>query len=92
MFHTGSKIEYTNPPGGDAPGESEKDMTVKEYLKITQCKKLQFLTSPGKFEKINAVNEKWGNYYYPPDVSKWLDKEIIRAFVLSDGSVRFHTH
>ena len=66
-------------------------MTVKEYLEITQCKKLRFLLGPGVFEEINAVNEKWGNYCYPPDISKWLDKEIVRVFVMSDGSIRFHT-
>lgn len=66
-------------------------MTVKDYLKITQAKKLQFLTSPGKWEKINAITEKWGEYYYPTTLTKWLDKEISRVFVLSDGSVRFHT-
>lgn len=64
-------------------------MTVKEYLKITQAKKLQFLTGPGKWEKITAINEKWGEYYYPPTLAKWLNRKVSRVFVLSDGSIRF---
>lgn len=66
-------------------------MTVKEYLSITQAKKLEFIVAPGKFEKINAINEKWGEYSYPTTLRKWLDAEVIRAYVLSNGVVRFNT-
>lgn len=66
-------------------------MKVKDYLALTVAKRLQFLTGPGRFEKINAVNGKWGEYSYPPEIRKWLDSEIIKVFVMSDGSVRIHT-
>lgn len=65
-------------------------MTVKEYLKITQAKKLEFVEAPGKVEKINAINEKWGEYSYPTTLRKWLDAEVIRAYVLSSGVVRIN--
>lgn len=66
-------------------------MTVREYLQLTTVKKIEFYLSPNNFEKVNAINEKWGNYSYPTTITKWLDKKVQRAFVLSNGTIRFFT-
>jgi len=73
------------------PAEGDK-MTVKEYLKITTVSKMQFYISPNNFENINTIKEKWGNYSYPTTITKWLDQEVEKVFVLSNGTVRFFTH
>lgn len=67
-------------------------MTVNEYLQITTAKKLEFYISPNNFESVTARNEKWGRYSYPTTLSKYLEQEVEKAFVLSNGTVRLFTH
>lgn len=66
-------------------------MTVREYLQLTEVRKMEFYLSPNNFESINAIKEKWNNYSYPTSITKWLDKQVQKAFVLSNGTVRFFT-
>lgn len=63
-------------------------MTVNEYLQITEVMKLEFYLSPNNFEKINAIKEKWGKYSYPTTLSKWLDKNVGKVYILSNGTAR----
>lgn len=63
-------------------------MTVREYLQLTNAKKLDFYISPNNFESIIARNEKWGNYSYPTTLAKWLDKKVDKVFVMGNGTLR----
>lgn len=60
-------------------------MTVEEYLNKTIVKNIRFLVGINKFEEIHSMRKAHGGYTYSIEILKYLDKQVVRAFIDSKG-------